>query len=104
LFCLAIVSDESFSQPLLQKPVTIRLQNQSLGRALEIIGETGGFSFSYSSGVINPNKIVSVNADKRPLLYVLNELLGKEYKYEQIGNHLVIKKANIQNQPDIPNT
>ena len=96
LFCIVFVSQESFSQPLLQKPVTIRLQNQSLGRALEIIGETGGFSFSYSSGVINPNKIVSVNADKRPLIYVLNELLGKEYKYEQIGNHLVIKKANIQ--------
>lgn len=81
------------AQPLLDKPVTVRIQNQPLGRVLEIIGETGGFSFSYANRVIDPNRLVSVYADNRPLRQVLATLLGSGYAYEQIGNHLVIKKA-----------
>lgn len=93
LMLLAMAACSLQAQPLLDKPVTVRIQNQPLGRALEIIGETSGFSFSYGNRVLDPNRMVSVYADNRPLRQVLGNLLGSGYTYEQIGNHLVIKKA-----------
>lgn len=83
----------SYAQSLLEKPVTVRIQYQTVSRALEIIGETGGFSFSYSGGIIDGNRKISLNAENRPLKQVLTQILGPGYVYEQIGNHIIIKKS-----------
>lgn len=80
---------------ILERKVTIKVQNQALGKVLNIISETAQFNFSYSSQVVNDKKLVSVHAENRSVKEVLDLLFNGTVSYQQIGNHLVLQKKIV---------
>jgi len=76
---------------ILKRPITIKLQNQNIGKVLEILSETNSFYFSYNPTEINTTNIVSVHAENKPLKEVLDRLFDDQVSYLQIGNHIILK-------------
>lgn len=86
------IIDAQNQTPILERKVTIKVLNQSLGKALNILSETAKFNFSYSTQIVKVNRIVSIHAENRSVREILDQLFGNEMSYQQIGNHLVIQK------------
>lgn len=66
--------------PLLEKPITLQLNNVSLADALNAIAEANGLRFSYSSTQLNVQKKVNVNFKQKALKDALSVLLGGQFK------------------------
>ncbi len=64
--------------------------------ALREIGKAGRFSFSYDADLIPVDRQVSVNANNVEVSELLKELVGKDIRSREIGNHLVL----IRNRSD----
>ena len=74
----------------LEKKISIDLNQVKLKNALPKIGESGGFQFSYNSGIIAGDSLVSVHVNDQPVKKILRDLLGREIRYKVIGNHIIL--------------
>lgn len=92
LICFSNYINAQNQTPILDRKVTVKVINEPLGKALNILSETAKFNFSYSTQIIKVNKLVSIHAENRTVKEILDQLLGNEMTYQQIGNHLVIQK------------
>lgn len=95
LICFSHSINAQNQTPILDRKVTVKVLNQTLGKALNILSETAKFNFSYSTQIIKVNKIVSIHAENRTVKEILDQLFGNEMTYQQIGNHLVIQKKIV---------
>jgi hypothetical protein len=91
----SIIIDAQTQTPILERKVTVKVINEPLGKALNILSETAKFNFSYSTQIVKVNKLVSIHAENRSVKEILDQLLGNEMTYQQIGNHLVIQKKIV---------
>lgn len=82
-----------FGQNYLQKPVKLQPTGEKLGEVLRDIGEQGGFYFSYSSGIIPSDSLITLQPYKGDVKGALQILLGDGYEYQQSPNHLIIRPA-----------
>ncbi|MDP2175084.1 MAG: STN and carboxypeptidase regulatory-like domain-containing protein [Bacteroidota bacterium] len=80
------------SMPILERKISLKISNQKLGKALNIISETAHFNFSYANQVVNTQQMVTIHADNRTVKEVLDELFKQQISYQQIGNHLILQK------------
>jgi len=95
LICFSLSINAKNQTPILDRKVTIKVLNQTLGKALNILSETAKFNFSYSTQIVKVNKIVSIHAENRTVKEILDQLFGNDMTYQQIGNHLVIQKKIV---------
>ena len=76
-----------------EKPVTLRVSNQPLGKVLEMVAETAGAKITLQEvSLWNINKPTSIVVKDKPLDKVLGELIGDQnivIRYED-GNHIVV--------------
>lgn len=79
ILCLPDISYGQQNQ-ILDKPVTLQLNNISLADALTAITRGTGVQFSYSSTQLNVQRKVNVDFKQKPLKEVLTDLLGTELK------------------------
>lgn len=89
------------AQHLLQKKVSVQAVQQRLNNVLEIIGNQGGFNFSYNSNSIKRDSVVTLQVNNKPVQDVLNTLLGADFEYIESGNYLIIRRKpiNVTNKP-----
>lgn len=80
------------STPILDRKISIRISNQTMGFALNTISEKARFTFSYNASLLKVNKIVSIQAENKTVREILDELFNRELTYKQFGNHLVLQK------------
>lgn len=92
-FVLSLAGFTAFSQNYLFKPVKLHVSQQKLVTVLEDIGRQGGFHFSYSSGIIRSDSLVSIQHFNGDVKTALNILLGDSYEYQESPNHLIIRPA-----------
>ncbi|MBC7425566.1 MAG: hypothetical protein H7321_03430 [Bacteroidia bacterium] len=108
LILLISLSCSVFGQnktPITDRTITIKATSEPLGKVLDLIAETAGFTFSYSNQVLNTSKIVTIMAENRSVSYILSQLFKDEISYQQVGNHLVLQRAIKQKQKQVaPNT
>lgn len=90
---LSIAGFAAFSQNYLYRPVKLHTNQQKLGAVLEDIGRQGGFHFSYSSGIIRSDSLVSIQNFNGNVKTALNTVLGDSYEYQESPNHLIIRPA-----------
>ncbi|MBT3241946.1 MAG: hypothetical protein HN352_02275 [Bacteroidetes bacterium] len=83
----------------LEADVNVDIQNMPLQDALLEIGDAAGFSFSYNSEIIPGDSIINVHANNETVDKVLVDLLGDEYRYKVIGNHLIILESIAPKKP-----
>lgn len=84
----------SFAQSLLQKKISIVVQQMSIKDVLSTLETKSGVYFSYNSELLQEQKKVSISVQNQSLETVLNQVLGNGYRYQVSDNHVIIKAAS----------
>lgn len=81
---------------ILAQSVSLKINKVAVKQAMSELKNKSGYSFVYSSGDINTNKQVSVDA--KQLDDAIKQILdGQEVTYEIKGKNIIIKKITLQN-------
>jgi peptidoglycan-associated lipoprotein len=84
---------EKIYPPLLHNKISIQANNKKLKDVLDEIGRKAGVRFSYSSSIVNPNRLVSVWAGNEPIYSVLERLINDQnISYKVLNNMIIIYK------------
>ena len=93
LFVFQLLPLLSFAQTsILERNVTLKVQNAPLGDVLKSISQQANFYFSYNSNILDANKKVSIFAESQLVRGVTRTVLGDNYEFKEKGNYLIIRK------------
>src|SRR5687768_15981245 len=98
--CLVVMSLQTAAAnipvySILDKKITLRLNDTALSDALDVIAGQAGCSFSYSSALLGGNRRVTVHYTDTPLRYVLADLLLDTLGSIQVyGNKILLVAAS----------
>lgn len=85
----------SFSQtPLLERPITLRFNNEKISVVLDNISKQGNFSFSYNSAIFDVNNRGDITVVNKPVREVLNLIFKGIITYKVRGNYIILQKNN----------
>lgn len=77
---------------ILERNVTLKVQNEPVGNVLKQISQQANFYFSYNSNILDASKKVSVFAESQSVRGVTRTILGDNYEFKEKGNYLIIRK------------
>jgi CarboxypepD_reg-like domain len=97
-FFFFVACTEGVASPILERLVTLKAQNLTLGEVLKDISKQGEFYFSYNSHIIRTEKKVTIFSQSETVRAVLKNLLGAQFQYKQKGNYLIIQKLKADEQ------
>ena len=85
----------SFSQtPLLERPITLRFNNEKISVVLDNISKQGNVSFSYNSAIFDVNNRGDITVVNKPVREVLNLIFKGIITYKVRGNYIILQKNN----------
>ena len=96
IFTLSALANTATAQQLLNKTLSLSVNQQPLDEALEILSNKGGFFFSYNSHIIKKDSIVTLTMTNRSVQDILSALLGNHYEFKESGNYIIIRRAPIR--------
>ncbi|RAW01570.1 SusC/RagA family TonB-linked outer membrane protein [Pseudochryseolinea flava] len=106
LFFSTIYASRTEAQ-ILERPITINLENVPFTQALQEIGLAAHIKFAYSDELSRSESNVTLMATNKPLRLVLNEMLGSrniQYKLHEPEQIITLKRAtkvsSLGNQGD----
>ncbi len=94
LWCATVSSVQG--QTILDRRINVDITRQRLDDALSIIGNKGGFSFSYNSNILKRDSLVSISAANKPVRAILNQLFAGNYEYKESGNYIILRRVALQ--------
>lgn len=100
LLLICITKVISQSRPPLERIISIKISNERIDNALNIISKAGNFSFSYNPEEISVEKKVSLNTQNQPVREVLSNILGNTISFKNRGNYIILKKNTEEPQKD----
>ena len=86
-------AQNSYAQGLLDKQVSIDLTKKPLGDVLSAIGRQGNFYFSYNTGIVNKDSLVTLSVHNKTVKQALDLLFGENNQYKETDNYIIIKPA-----------
>jgi len=90
---IALFSLNAFAQSNpLDRRVSIKLNKQSVEKALWAIGRAGGVGFSYNSDQMPLDSLVTIDYKQKEIAKVLDGLLSKKYNYKTAGQHIILMR------------
>ena len=82
---------DCFSQSkILNKHLSISIQNRSITATLEEIEKRTGITFSYNNSILDGNKLISINASNQSLQAILTHILGSQFLFILHNNQILI--------------
>ncbi len=76
---------------ILQKRVSLKIQDRSIASILDLISEQAGVYFSYDASLVDSEKQVSLKAINKTINEVLSEILGtNDFVFKELNNHIII--------------
>lgn len=81
------------AQGILNKTVSINVRQQPIAIVLKSMSEQGKFYFSYNSNIIAGDSLVTLNASKKSVKQILDQLFKTNYQYREKGDYLIILPA-----------
>src|SRR6218665_691076 len=81
-------------QGVLQRKISINIENAEVKTVLKKIEETGSVRFVYQPQAVNTARAVSLAVEEMPIGHVLNMLFDGGASYEEMGDLVVIKPVN----------
>jgi len=90
---LALSVHAQNATPFLERTLTIRFEDESLTQVLKKIGEQGGFTFSYKSGLIDRNKKITHEFTNKTVREILDQLFGGTLQYRERKKHIILTAA-----------
>ena len=91
-----IINAATYGQAILQKNISLEVNNQRLDNVLEILSNKGDFYFSYNSNIIRKDSLVSFRANNKTVKEILSLLFNTTYEFKESGNYIIIRKAPIR--------
>ena len=79
--------------PLLERTLTLNVDNKKAVDVFADIEKQTGCSFSYNAALIPETRLVSVHANKRSTREVLDKMFTGEIHYKTKGNYIILTKA-----------
>ena len=79
--------------PLLDRIITITLEQERMDNALKKISQQGDFTFSYNPAILDPTKTVSATYTDMTVREILDDLFGGTIQYKAHGNYIILTKA-----------
>ncbi len=95
LFFLGSTTVLKAETPILERMVSLNLNDRRLPDALIDLSRTANFYFSYNSNILNAEKKISVSAQNETVRVVLRRLLGDGFQFKEKGNFLIIQKLKM---------
>jgi hypothetical protein len=93
---LMLLHTTALPQGVLQRSISLEISNQRLDNVLMIISNAGNFSFSYNSGSVKKDSLVSLQAVNWKVKDILAQLFGTTYEFRESGNYIIIRKAPVR--------
>ncbi len=107
LLFLNIISFQNLvAQNLISKtPVSIKITNVSVNKALDKLSAITGYYFSYDARILNSETKITLNEKNTPLEEILEKLFSEKLRLLVLNNHIIISKFNtkpesVYNNPD----
>lgn len=93
LIVLLLCSFSVTAQKALNREVSIRAVKQPLKEILTDMEKQGRFYFSYSSGLIAEDSLVSLQVSHQKVSEILRILFREEFQYKTVNEYIIIQKA-----------
>jgi len=87
------------AQSILDQSIRINITKQPLRRSLEIIGTTGGFTFSYNSTILNKDSVITLPEQTTTVRGILDKLFNGRLEYHENGRYLILLPAAPPKSP-----
>lgn len=82
--------------PLIERTISVRINNLKMDAALGLIAQQGGFTFSYNPSLIDINRSVNLTITKKTIREVLNIMFNEKITAKEKGNYLILIKEKEQ--------
>ncbi len=92
---------DSSGQKVLDKKITIDVENIEFDKVLTILKEQAKVRFTYSPRLVDADKKVSLHFEDTKLVEVLANLLGPDVSYSIIGKQIILKPTAVQSEGEI---
>lgn len=83
------------AQSILTKRISVQASKQPIKNILEIISNKGDFFFSYHSGMIKKDSLISINAVNKSVKEILDIIFTTNYDYIETGEYLILRRKPI---------
>jgi hypothetical protein len=77
--------------PILEREISLKVDNESVQYVLDQIATQADFTFSYSPGQINTSRRISLDIRKKSVRFALNAIFGAEVEFKPRGKYLILK-------------
>src|SRR5690348_16782470 len=91
LFALIGTTSSVFGQaPLLERKITITLNNETVEASLKKISTAAGFVFSYNPDILDRQKTLTLTFINKPVREVLDEIFKGSIQYKVRGQYIIL--------------
>jgi hypothetical protein len=80
--------------PILERTITVSIQNEPIDQALRRIGQAGNFTFSYKSSLFKKDEVVSYDFVNKTVREILDQLFKGQIEYKERGRYIILVKAS----------
>jgi len=87
--------------PVLERSITVTIQQLKLTDALKVIADEGNFTFSYNSSILDGNRVVSYNFTNKTVREILNEIFKGTIEYKVRGKYIILTKSTKKNDEQV---
>ncbi|WP_229206892.1 carboxypeptidase-like regulatory domain-containing protein [Dyadobacter crusticola] len=98
----AVYASTVSGQDLLERRITIRVNNQPLDQTLQQIGNLGGFSFSYNPDILDFKSKVTFNAANQSVREILTVLLRNKATFKERRRYIILQKKEEPEKDEEP--
>ncbi len=89
----AVNGHEYQREDVLNRPVSLSLQEQNLRKVLNAIEKNANIKFSYEPQVVSDQEKINLKVQQEPLALVLDKLLtSRQIGYEVVGKYIILRK------------
>jgi hypothetical protein len=104
VFSLNTAASKSFDSdepvPLLERVINLNFQQERLDNVLKKISEEARFTFSYNSDIVNADRRISQNFQKRTVREVLDQIFVGSIEYKARGKYIILTQAPDRQEKD----
>ncbi|WP_229238641.1 STN and carboxypeptidase regulatory-like domain-containing protein [Dyadobacter sp. Leaf189] len=98
----AVYANALSAQDLLERRITLRVNNQPLDQTLQQIGNLGGFSFSYNPDILDFKLKVSINATNQSVREILTLLFRNKITFKERRKYIILQKKEEPEKDEEP--
>jgi hypothetical protein len=103
LFLFVLNTQAQKITPILERKISVTVDNEKTINVLNLIAQEGRFSFSYNASIIQGEQQTTIKASNKAVREVLNEIFKGTINYKEKNDHLILTKAPVK-QTTVSNT